>query len=57
MLVEEVSEFCVHIQQIELTGPWEAVEKSGVVSNEYWAVSSAVLNNTATTASMLLALQ
>jgi Mce-associated membrane protein len=41
----------------QLIAQQEAVEKSGVVSNEYWAVSSAVLNNTATTASMLLALQ
>lgn len=41
----------------QLISQQEAVEKGGVVSNEYWAVSSAVLNNTATKASMLLALQ
>jgi Mce-associated membrane protein len=41
----------------QLIAQQEAVEKGGVVSNEYWAVSSAVLNNSATTASMLLALQ
>ena len=41
----------------QLIAQQEAVEKSGVVSNEYWAVSSAVLKNTASTASMLLALQ
>lgn len=41
----------------QLIAQQEAVQRSGVVSNEYWAVSSAVLNNTATTASMLLALQ
>lgn len=35
----------------------EAVAKAGVVTNEYWAVSSAVLDNTATHAAMLLALQ
>ncbi len=34
-----------------------AVQQEGIVSNEYWAVSSAVLNNTATQATMLLALQ
>jgi Mce-associated membrane protein len=41
----------------QLIAQQEAVEKGGVVSNEYWAVSSAVLSNTATRASMLLALQ
>jgi Mce-associated membrane protein len=35
----------------------EAVRKSGVTDNEYWAVSSAVLSATADKAAMLLALQ
>jgi Mce-associated membrane protein len=35
----------------------EAVRKSGVTDNEYWAVSSAVLAATPDTAAMLLALQ
>jgi Mce-associated membrane protein len=35
----------------------EAVRKSGITDNEYWAVSSAVLSATADKAAMLLALQ
>lgn len=41
----------------QLVAQQQAVESDGVVSNEYWAVSSAVLTNSVTEASMLLALQ
>lgn len=40
-----------------LTAQQEAVQKSGVTDNEYWAVSSAVLSATPDRAAMLLALQ
>lgn len=41
----------------QLTAQQEAVQKSGVSTNEYWAVSSAVLAVGKDTASMLLAMQ
>ncbi len=41
----------------QLVAQQQAVQKSGVASNEYWAVSSAVLSVSADQASMLLALQ
>lgn len=41
----------------QLIAQQQAVEKAGVATNEYWAVSSAVIDNTATHAAMLLALQ
>jgi Mce-associated membrane protein len=41
----------------QLMAQQEAVAKAGVVNNEYWAVSSAVIDNDATHAAMLVALQ
>lgn len=41
----------------QLVAQQEAVEKAGATSNEYWAVSSAVLNADAERATMLLAMQ
>ncbi len=41
----------------QLVAQQQSVQKSGVVSNEYWAVSSAVLSVSADQAAMLLALQ
>jgi Mce-associated membrane protein len=41
----------------QLIAQQEAVRKSGITDNEYWAVSSAVLSATADKAAMLLALQ
>jgi Mce-associated membrane protein len=40
-----------------LVAQQQSVQKSGIVSNEYWAVSSAVLSVSADKAAMLLALQ
>lgn len=41
----------------QLVAQQQSVQKSGAVSNEYWAVSSAVLSVSADQAAMLLALQ
>lgn len=41
----------------QLVQQQQAVQKSGITGNEYWAVSSAVLDATADRAAMLLALQ
>jgi Mce-associated membrane protein len=41
----------------QLIGQQQAVQKAGATSNEYWAVSSAVLSVTPETASMLMAMQ
>jgi Mce-associated membrane protein len=41
----------------QLLAQQQAVQKAGATSNEYWAVSSAVLSATADHASMLLAMQ
>ena len=41
----------------QLVTQQQAVQKSGIVSNEYWAVSSAVISVSADQAAMLLALQ
>ncbi len=41
----------------QLVEQQQAVQKSGVTDNEYWAVSSAVLSSTTDRAAMLLALQ
>ncbi len=41
----------------QLVAQQEAVQKAGATTNEYWAVSSAVLSASTDRASMLLALQ
>jgi Mce-associated membrane protein len=41
----------------QLVAQQEAVQKAGLVGNEYWAVSSAVLSSSRDQASMLLAMQ
>ena len=41
----------------QLVQQQQAVQKSGITDNEYWAVSSAVLSSTTDRAAMLLALQ
>lgn len=41
----------------QLVEQQQAVQKSGITDNEYWAVSSAVLSSTTDRAAMLLALQ
>jgi Mce-associated membrane protein len=41
----------------QLIGQQQVVQQAGATSNEYWAVSSAVLSSTANQASMLIAMQ